>query len=456
MDRRTFLKIAGMGSVAAVAGCNSHPERHLFTLVRSANDMVTGEPAWYASICRECPAGCGVLAQNREGRVIKLEGNPLHPVNQGKLCARGQAALQAVYNPDRITAPLLKTNGTWEKISFERVTQILADRMTRAAAKGPGRVAMVTEVVGQDLLDLFGAVMRRHGAEPPMVFEPYAFESLKFAHAQVFGDPILPTYRLEQADVLLSLGADFLETWLSPVEYARKFKAMHALSEGRKGRLICVSPRQTLTEANADAWIPCRPGSEALVVMALIRTGLERNRDLPLPTPFRAALHRLVKDYSIPVVAAAADIDPDALQRLALRLLKARQPLVLPTGTAATGVAAVAADLASVLLNAVLNPGFDLYDFDQRHRVEIAHPRSRLQILQTGAADGSVEVLLLNNVNPVHALPKGRNLPNCWPLRECCPWPLRILWMRLRPPPISSYRCSWPWKAGTHIRVSRP
>ena len=102
MNRRTFLKIAGMGSVSFAAGCSSEPEKTLYALVQAPDDMVAGKPTWYASTCRECPAGCGILAKNREGRVIKIEGNPHHPINRGKLCMRGQAALQAVYNPDRI------------------------------------------------------------------------------------------------------------------------------------------------------------------------------------------------------------------------------------------------------------------------------------------------------------------------------------------------------------------
>jgi hypothetical protein len=92
MNRRTFLKIASMGSVAVAAGCSAKSEDNLFTMVQATDDMVTGKEAWYASTCRECPAGCGVLAKNREGRVIKLEGNGLHPVNRGTLCIRGQAA----------------------------------------------------------------------------------------------------------------------------------------------------------------------------------------------------------------------------------------------------------------------------------------------------------------------------------------------------------------------------
>ena len=113
MDRRTFLKIAGIGSIKFATGCTSDSENRLFSLVEAPDDMVPGKADWYASTCRECPAGCGIIAKNREGRIIKVEGNPLHPINAGRLCMRGQAALQGIYNPDRIKTPLLKAKGQW-------------------------------------------------------------------------------------------------------------------------------------------------------------------------------------------------------------------------------------------------------------------------------------------------------------------------------------------------------
>ena len=147
MDRRTFLKIVGAGSVSLAAGC-SPPEKSLYSLVQAPDDMVTGKASWYASTCRECPAGCGVLAKNREGRVIKVEGNPLHPVNRGRLCMRGQAALQGLYNPDRLKTPLLRENDGWKSLSFSEAEAILQQRASKASRGGQGRIGMVTEIAG--------------------------------------------------------------------------------------------------------------------------------------------------------------------------------------------------------------------------------------------------------------------------------------------------------------------
>ncbi|RJQ77929.1 MAG: 4Fe-4S dicluster domain-containing protein [Desulfobacteraceae bacterium] len=409
MDRRTFLKVTGMGSVAFAAGCNSHPERKLYSLVRAPEDMVTGEATWYASTCRECPAGCGILAKNREGRAVKLEGNPLHPVNQGRLCARGHAALQRLYHPDRIRKPLIKVNNAWEEIPFDQAAALIQQHALQAAAKGPGRVAMMTEAAGSDLLALFGDTLSQFKAQGLVIFEPLAYESLKFAHARLFGRPILPAYRMDQADLILGFGADFLETWLSPVEYGRKFKAMHAQEDGQKGLFLQVSPFQSLTGANADRWLMCRPGSEAVIAMALIRQTLAQGRGRQLPDTFRRALVKTTDPFPA-LVSAHSGLSEDDFNKVLRRLLNARRPLVLPTATASGGTASAAADLASVLLNAVLDPAFGLYDFDQRHRVEIAHPRSAIQAFWQRLAAQPADLLLLNNVNPVYALPSEPSL----------------------------------------------
>jgi anaerobic selenocysteine-containing dehydrogenase len=233
LSRRHFIKILGIGSLAFAPGCTSRPEKNLFSNVQAPEDMVSGKAAWYASTCRECPAGCGIVAKNKEGRVIKVEGNPLHPINQGKLCMRGQAAVQGVYNPDRMRRPLLKKGDGWQALSFHEAEAFLKEKVDEAVQKGENRVHLLTEVVGQSLSTLFEEALRKWRSQPPLVFEPFAYESLRTANQKVFGLDGLPSCRMEEADFLLSFGADFLETWLSPVEYGRKFKQMHAVHKKR-------------------------------------------------------------------------------------------------------------------------------------------------------------------------------------------------------------------------------
>ncbi len=408
MNRRTFLKITSMGSVAFAAGCSAKSEDNLFTMVQATEDMVTGRANWYASTCRECPAGCGVLAKNREGRVIKLEGNPLHPVNRGSLCIRGQAALQGVYNPDRLTRPQLKTDEGWREIAFHEAEALIREKADTAKKNGRGRIAMVSETVGQTQLDLFTTVLNHFGGNAPVVFEPYAYEALKFAHAQLFGTPMLPAYHLDQADVLVGFGADFLETWLSPVAYARQFKAMHGFSHGCKGLFVQVSPFQSLTGANADRWIGCRPGTEAVVILGLIHMLTAEDGPRPINRKISGALAELSKNYPPDTVARISGVTPEKLEPIVRRLANASRPLVLGTGSCASGPAAMAAELSALLLNLALDPDFPLFDFDHRHRVEIA--ASRKGALDAFAALKDVELIMLNNVNPVFAIPGSSDI----------------------------------------------
>jgi molybdopterin-containing oxidoreductase family iron-sulfur binding subunit len=405
MNRRTFLKLAGLGSVSFAAGCSPESPQHLYSLVQAPDDMVTGKATWYASTCRECPAGCGLIAKNREGRVVKLEGNPLHPLNRGKLCIRGQAALQAVYNPDRLTSPLLREKDGFTPIGFEQARSLLKAKAWEAARKGSGRLRVLTEVVGESQMELVRSALQNWNSPGPVVFEPYAYEALKTANREVFGVDGLVSYRMDQADVLLSFGAEFLETWLSPVEYAWKFKSMHATRGLEKGMFFLVSPLQTLTGANADHWLSCAPGSEALVALGLVRQLLDIRRGKHLSADLRAALEKATAPYSQEAVLKLSGIPLAPYERLVVRLTEARRPLVLGTGSGQSDANGWVANTAANLLNLLLDPELTLIDGVNRHRVETAVRRSEVHDLFKTLSAGGADVLILNNVNPVFSLP---------------------------------------------------
>ena len=111
LSRRSFIKLAASaGAATALPGCKP-AVRRLIPYVVPDENVTPGMPTYYATTCAECAAGCGIVATVREGRVTKLEGNPVDPIAGGSICARGQAALQGLYNPDRLGAPMLRGNG---------------------------------------------------------------------------------------------------------------------------------------------------------------------------------------------------------------------------------------------------------------------------------------------------------------------------------------------------------
>ena len=405
MNRRTFLKISGMGSLSFAAGCSREPEKTLFSMTHTPDDRVTGKANWYASTCRECPAGCGILAKNREGRVVKIEGNPVHPINKGKLCMRGQAALQGIYNPDRLKTPLFKAKNGWQPLSFLKAKTILKNKADEAAQKGSNRVRMLTETIGDSLMGLSSTVLKNLKSHTPMVYEPFAYESLKAANETMFGVNGLISYRMDKADILISFGADFLETWLSPVEYAWKFKAMHSLKEGNKNLSFHISSYQSLTGANADHWLACHPGTEAMVALGLVKEALDIGKGNHLPRFFHELLNKATAPFTRKQVLQRSAIPPALYEKLIVRLMGARNPLVLGTATGASDLNGVQTNLAANILNLLLDPDLLLFDFHNRYSVEMAAKHHDILKFFNTLNAGRADLLLLNNVNPVFTLP---------------------------------------------------
>jgi len=214
-SRRNFLKAVTLAGTAAAAGCSSESARKLIPYIIPPEDIVPGEATWYATTCRECPAGCGLLAKNRDGRVIKVEGNPLEPVNEGKVCPRGQASIQGTYHPDRYRGPRRKNpQGNWESISWEAGEEFLLAKLRDAKIKGKGeRLVFLSELITGTQRDLIGGLLAEFGAGGPFLYEPLAYEPLRQANQTVFGRDRIPAYRIDRADFLLSFGANFLEAW---------------------------------------------------------------------------------------------------------------------------------------------------------------------------------------------------------------------------------------------------
>src|SRR2546428_6461168 len=281
MDRRAFFKIvATSGAAVAAAGCGKEAEEllgqtptKLIPYVVPPDGIVPGVAAYFSTVCRECPSGCGLVAKNRDGRVIKLEGNPDHPVNAGALCLRGQAQLQGLYHPDRVAGPLVREgSGAFKAATWEAAEKLVAERIGALRTAGKSRaIALVSQLESGSLGVLLDRWTQALGARPRVTLEPFAYESIRAANRSTFNRDAIPYYAFEDAEAVLSFGADFIETWLSNVHYARTFARMHSFRDGRAGTFIHVEPRQSLTASNADEWIRNAPGTEGLLALAILR-----------------------------------------------------------------------------------------------------------------------------------------------------------------------------------------
>src|SRR5829696_9917552 len=267
IDRRRFLTVLGTSSAGAVAlaGCSTDRVEKLIPYLVQSEDQVPGVATYYASSCTECASGCGLHVRTREGRAVKLEGNPEHPINQGKLCSRGQASLQGLYNPGRVKAPMARgADGKFAEITWDDAIGRLA---TKVSAAG-GKVAVLSGAGQGTFSDLLTDWATTVGGRVTR-WEPLDHEPLRAANRQVFGIDELPAHDFGSAKYILSFGADFLETWLSPTENQRGFAAAHGFAEGDVAKFVYAAPRMDLTGLNADEWLATRPGTETALALAM-------------------------------------------------------------------------------------------------------------------------------------------------------------------------------------------
>ena len=395
-NRRDFLKLVGIGAAGAAAGCAKPPADRLIPYLVAPEDILPGVPYWYASTCRECPAGCGVLIKSREGRVIKIEGNPNHPLSRGGLCSRGQAALQGLYDPDRVRGPMVKQGGAWKPLSWDDALKLAGEKLAEAA-KAKSGVAVLTGHETGSLATLAKAVATAaHGIY--MAWEPFGHESLREANRRTFGEAAVPYFDFAKANTVITFGADFLETWLAPVQQARDFAAMRARPDSY---VIAVEPRLSLTGANADQWVALRPGGEMALALGMARVILTEN----LGAGASGALLDAVSAFTPEAVERETDVPAAEVAAMARRFAKSRPSLAVAGGIATQSEQSVALLAAVNLLNLVAGNVGQTVRFDRALNLEGLASFGELQSLIQSMSDGDVAVLIVHGANPAYATP---------------------------------------------------
>ena len=393
IQRRDFLKVVGVGGAGAgLAGCSTESVEKLMPYVVPPEDITPGVATWYATTCGECPAGCGVWARTREGRVVMLEGNPNHPVSGGGTCSRGVSALQALYHPDRITGPMRKNGDTFEPISWDDAEALLAQQLGSAR----GNAVLLHGHVGPAMADLAAAFVSSVGGTAAEL-EALSVAPLREASRIAFGRDAVPTYDIASARLVVSFGADFLGGWLSPVEHGRAFAEMsHADERGSKGKLVFVGPRLSLTGQNADEWIPIRPGSEAVVALAMASVIASSGGNAG---PYAA----LLQSYDVAGAASQAGVSEEAIQSLAAAFMNEGPSLAIGPGSEGQHDGATAAHLAVLVLNSVAgNVGRTLH---VNGNTSAASGSVGDAIAAVRGASGGV--VMVHGTNPLYSLPDG-------------------------------------------------
>ena len=407
MDRRHFIKLTAItGTTAALTACGN-PENQVIRFIPE-DDLVPGVATWKPSICPLCSAGCGVIARVMEGDaevfrngqagVIrmglakKLEGNPEDAISQGKLCPRGQAAIQITYHPDRLDQPRKRSgergSGQFVNITWDEAIKELTGKLNElAAANDQASLAYLTKPRRGRRLDVAAAVLQGFGAKPPVVYEFFSDDVLRRANAIAFGSHSLATVDLANARYVISFGADWLGTWNSSVAQSVAYGKMRQVGTGVRPKFVHVDARLSQTAANADEFVACKPGTEGLLALALASL-IDKN------TAGAA-------DYAPEKVAERTGVPADKIQRLA-RELAANGPAVAIVGGAPLAhtnglFQAQAVNELNRAAKALNQPG----GLSFAPQATAVATRSFGEILQGDAP----KVLLIDDVNPVYSSP---------------------------------------------------
>jgi len=266
LKRRDFLKLGG-GLSLSLPLINCIPENSYNTTSKSS--WLAGIERWVPSICQLCPGGCGILVRLIDDRAVKIEGNPFHPLNKGKLCPKGQAGLQLLYHPERIRGPLKKvgdrSDGRWQSISWDEALAEVAEKLQQLRESGQSHtVAFAGTNQINTTHDLVARFLEVYGSPNFLQLDEWA--ALKHAYSVTQGIYDLMAVDLNNTRLLLSFGTHFLSNWPNVMENQRIYGEKRA---ERNLTIIQIDPRFSIEASRADKWIPINQGSEGLLALGI-------------------------------------------------------------------------------------------------------------------------------------------------------------------------------------------
>lgn len=260
-NRRDFLKFFGFSVTAvALAACNKAPVKKAIPYLVKPEDVTPGVANYYNSTCGACATACGVQVKVREGRPIKIDGNT-QSFSGGGLCATGQASILSLYDTERFDQPLKgKQKVDWDEVDADIIKKL----------KSSKKIALVTNTIhSPSALSVINQFTEAYPAEH-IVYESVSYSGIRKANLEGFGAAVLPSYYFDKAMVIVSFGADFLGTWISPVEFSKDYMKNRIPQPGKPmSRHYQFESNLSMTGTNADFRIPIKTSYEPLYLTTL-------------------------------------------------------------------------------------------------------------------------------------------------------------------------------------------
>lgn len=400
MERRTFLKVMGASMLmASMASCR-RPVEKVIPYVNKPDEVTLGIPNYYSSTCGECSTGCGLVVKTRESRPIKLEGNELHPLNQGALCARGQASILNLYYPGRLKGPVkngvVSTDVTWASIDKE---------IQSALSKGNKKIYLYTNSTNSpSLLRLISDFSKKYSQVKHVAYDPLAPEELAMANELSFGRKVTPKYNFDQAIEVVSFGADFLGAWLSPTQFAKDFSKNRKVESSKMSKLHMFESGVSLTGTNADERHMLKSGTEIFAALALAHEIIVNKRFSIYAGD--SSVRGLLGRYSARKMSVEHGFDLGVIQKLASSLIKNRGKSIV-LGGSLRGAHAVELQVVVNLLNSALSNVGRTVEMSEVSSNQANSSYEDVVEMVKDMEAGRVGALIIADSNPVYNLPKG-------------------------------------------------
>jgi len=414
MKRRDFIKLIGIASgatVTASCGLDKGAEKLIPYLVPPEDEIIPGEAFYYNTTCTECPANCGLSVKvvdkvynNTHGTYpIKLEGVPKHPINDGTLCIRGQSSITRLYNPDRLKNPLLRDSQcNLKNINWSEAYSRIIDALKNSRQQGYKSFYLSSRTTGSlsNLIDLF---CNKTGIQRLPEFEVYSFSTIKEANRILFNKKIVPLYHIENADFLLTIGADIFETFISPVYNAVQF------SRAKKQNNLewfHVEPHVSLTGLQANERFAINPGSETYLLLFLLKNILNQKF---YKEKLSDQILESIPYVSLEEISNKTGLSADRLYLLAQQFVQARKPLLITGGVSTGHSSGLETAVLTGLVQWVSGMIDSLVDFSVAENYSSVGTMLDMEQLSHRLQNNEVGVIFISKADPVSMLPSSHS-----------------------------------------------
>lgn len=306
--RRDFLKILGFGVAAvSLAACEA-PVKRAIPYAIKPEEVDPGVANWYASTYADGAEYCSVLVKTREGRPIKIEGNKFSSINKGGLTVKAQASVLSLYDEARLRKPLKAgKDSDWNTVDSE-----IINSLNDISIKG-GKIRLVTpSIASPSTQAVINEFLSKYPNSKQVVYDSISYAGMIKANQSSFGKAVIPVYDFSKANLIVSIGADFLSTWLSSAQYAKQYAVNRKLNKNKKvmSRHYQFETTLSLTGANADFRTPIKPSQLGLVASTLYSRLQGSSSDAPtldLPSIKKVAEELLANKGKSLVVSGSND-----------------------------------------------------------------------------------------------------------------------------------------------------